>query len=664
MKFWGIVVLAAAGMSGAVLAAEGPVDVQAYVKRDRFGDIKISPTGDYYAATLKETDYTSVVILRRADKQFTANIGGGTAHANEFEWVSPERVVVSIAEQWGALETPRITGELFAANADGSHRGLLVGQRVANKIGTRIQDKKSESVVARLQDDLAGDDRNIIVSIEPFTAEPFSRAERMDVFSGRRTLIARAPVGRADFAVDNSGEVRFAVGRDIGNASKLYYRAAGSDVDAEWTLVNDENVTGRSESAIGFSADNKIAYLWAEQNQGPDAIVAYDTTTQARTTVLRDDNVDPARIIYRNGTRIPIGAFFMDGRSRTEFFDKTAPEARLYRSLEAAFKGEAVRITSQTSDGRLAVVEVSSDRNPGDFYLFDTVAKKADHIFSRSEWLDRAQSASMQPVALKARDGLDLHGYLTTPAGSSGKNLPLVVMPHGGPFGVQNDWTFTTDAQVLARAGYAVLQLNFRGSSGYGKAFLEAGARQWGQAMQDDLTDATRWAIQQGVADAGRVCIYGASYGAYAALMGVAKEPDLYKCAVGYVGVYDLVMRKNDLAGDAKWAGNWAVAWMGEADKLASISPTNLADRIKAPVFLAAGGEDWVVPLAQSKKMESALKKAGVPVETLYIATEGHGFYTVEHKHEFYTRLLAFLSRHLGGAVAANDSGAAASAAK
>jgi dipeptidyl aminopeptidase/acylaminoacyl peptidase len=229
----------------------------------------------------------------------------------------------------------------------------------------------------------------------------------------------------------------------------------------------------------------------------------------------------------------------------------------------------------------------------------------------------------------------------------------MVVMPHGGPFGEADEWRFDDASQMLAQAGYAVLQVNFRGSGGYGRSFEQAGAREWGGAMQDDLTDATRWAVQQGIADPRRICIYGASYGAYASLMGVAKEPALYRCAVGYIGVYDLPMMHTTGDIQERASGETFLDdWVGPRDTLAAVSPTNMGAFIKVPVFLAAGGEDERAPIAHSRLMESRLKSAGVPVETLYYDTEGHGFYTEPHRREYYIRLLDFLSRHIGGAKA------------
>ncbi|MFN4162614.1 MAG: alpha/beta hydrolase family protein, partial [Stenotrophomonas sp.] len=572
-------------------------------------------------------------------------------HANDFDWVNGNRVLIGLAEKIGALDMPRPTGELFAINADGGRGELLVGYRVeGNGPGTRIQPKKVEAVSAFLFDDLPQDDRNVLVSIWPFSNEPFTRVDKLDVQSGRRQTVALSPVRRAEFVSDANGQVRFAHGAGTDNVNKLYYREGGGD---NWKLVNDEAVNGRIEQAIGFSADGKLAYFTSEQANGPTAIIAWDPVTGARTPVLRDPKVDPSRIIRRPGTAIPVGALFLGDTPHTRFFDETSADARLYRSLEAAFGGDAVFITSSTRDGKQLMIEAWSGQNPGDFYIFNNETKKADHVISRSSWVDPAKAATVLPVAVKARDGLDLSGFLTVPAGRAGGKLPMVVMPHGGPFGIFDDGSYTTETQLLAAAGYAVLQVNFRGSGNYGRAFQAAGAKQWGGTMQDDLTDATRWAIAQGHADPARICIYGASYGAYAALMGAAREASLYKCAAGYVGVYDLPMMftRGDTQ-ERKSGETFLRDWLGDPQKLAAVSPVNLAAQINVPVFLAAGGEDERAPILHTKRMEEALKKAGVPVESLYYATEGHGFYTDPHRREYYSKLLAFLSRSLGGETA------------
>jgi len=638
--------------AAAPATAAGGVDVAAFIKRDVFQDIKISPNGDYLAATVPMEDRTGMVILNRATGKHTAAFAlGKNTHVANFVWVNPERVLISIAESFGQLDNPQLTGELYGVNIDGTRAENLVGPRVdGGGAGTRIKPKDAEQVWATLVDALPDDDKFVIVAIRPYGDETYSRAEKMDVYTGRRQVVARAPVPRAGFTTDSVGTVRFAHGAMSDNVSRLYYR---DDAKAEWKLVNDEASTGRVEWPLGFSPDNRTAYLQSQQGKAPDAILAYDVATGERKVLVQNGNVDPYATLYEAGKgQAPVGALLMDGRLSSVFFDDASADARLYRSLEKAFAGQAVVVTSTTQDGKLALVQASNGSNPGDFYTFNRDTLQAEHVISRRDWFDPEQMATVEPFSLKARDGLTLHGYLTRPRGATGK-LPMVVLPHGGPFGVFDQWEFNDEAQMLAQAGYAVLQVNFRGSGNYGRSFQHAGARQWGGTMQDDVTDATRWAIAQGVADAGRICLYGASYGAFAALVGVAREPGLYQCAVGYVGVYDLQMMHRQDSTSAKSTRVWLDAWVGPIETLAGRSATDMAARVKVPVFLAAGGEDTVAPEAHTRKMERALKAAGVPVESLYYPTEGHGFYTEKRRLEYYTKVLDFLSRHIGGAKAA-----------
>ncbi len=645
--------IAALGLLMAAGNAAAQVDVGAYIKKDKFADIKLSPSGAFFAATVPMEDKTALAIVRRSDNSMGATfVLEKNTYVSDFAWVSETRVLISIAQKYGLLDKPLPTGELYAINADGTGVELLVGYRARGTgLGTNIKVKKTEAVAAFLTDTLPDDDRNVVVGIWPLSGQdPYTRAEKLDVNTGRRLPLARAPIQRASFTTDHHGEVRFAQGAGSDNVSKLYYRVGGG---TEWTLLNDEQASGRIETPLGFSQDERIAYLRVQAADGPDAIVAWDIQANRREQLLRDAVADPLDVIYRNGTTIPVGAIFMADRPRSRFFDEQGPEARMYHSLEAAFAGNAVRITSSTSDGRYVMLQVDSGSNPGDFYVFDTREKKAQHVISRRDWFDPERTATVQPIALQARDGVPLHGYLTLPRTGTANNLPMVVMPHGGPFEIFDSWQFDDDAQLLAQAGYAVLQINFRGSGNYGRAFQHAGARQWGGTMQDDVTDATRWAVTQGYADARRICIFGASYGAYAALMGAAKEPGLYACAAGYVGVYDLPMMFT--SGDIQKRGsgeNYLKQWLGDPATLAARSPVHLAKQIKVPVFLAAGGEDERAPIQHSKRMEAALRQAGAPVETLYYDTEGHGFYTEPHRRAFYTQLLAFLAKSLDGAKA------------
>ncbi len=640
-----------AGMLGGLLfalvslPAAAQVDLEPYLKDDPYQALKISPDGQYFATTAPLEDREALVVVRRSDRTVTAKVvGRRDSVVDNFWWANDERVVVSMANKLGSRDRPMPIGQLHAINADGSKGRLLASPYGIAEEGSSIASAEPPRAVF-LEDTLPQDERNVLVSSMPFSNEPYIRLEKLDIYTRRRSDVASAPVRRAQFLVDAQAQARFAWGADTDNASRLYYR---DNNDAQWRLVNDENTSRRVEWPLGFSADGRIAYVQVQQASGPDRIMAWDPATGEYALALADDTVDPYAILYDLDNRTPIGASFMSDRVRNRFFDEKSPTARLYRSLERAFTDEAIYITSVTADKRLAVVYAWSDRNAGDYFLFDLVNKQADRLFGRREWFLPAQMSPTRAVSLKARDGVMLHGYLTTPKAAKGP-LPMVVMPHGGPFGVFDEWRFDDDAQILAEAGYAVLRINYRGSGNYGRAFMQSGAQEWGGRMQDDLTDATRWAGVEGIADPKRICLYGASYGGYASLMGVAKEPDLYRCAAGYVGVYDLRLKHRRDSNNSRSGRTWAGEWMGEADSLAERSPVTLADRIQVPVFLAAGGKDERAPVAHTEKMEKALKNAGVPVESLYFPTEGHGFYTREHRREYYRRLLGFLSKHLGG---------------
>jgi len=623
-------------------ATAGAVDLERYLRDDAFTNIKISPDGTYVAASVPLQDATAIAILRTSDMAMVGSFRPPRDnHAGSFDWVSNERLVIGLAQKWGRLDKPRPTGELYGINADGRSGELLVGYRVGGLNDSQVS--------AFLTDELADDERNVLIAVWPFAENPYTRIERMDAVTGRRIIVARSPVQGAHFTTDNTGEVRFALGSGSDNVQKLYYRVQRGE---DWVLLNDEAVSRRVEKPLGFSADGSLAYLWIEQAEGPDAIVSWNPQTNERHTLLRDEVVDPGLVIYQPGTRIPVGALYYGEVPKARFFDDTSSTARLYRSLQAALRSP-VYITSSTRDGRIVLAQTWSGSNPGDFYRYDTVEKKARLLASRSSWIDPSQSAQVRPVALKARDGLPLHGFLTVPNGKEARLLPMVVVPHGGPIGVFDDGSYEHETQLLAAAGYAVLQINFRGSSNYGRAHTAAARHQWGLRMQDDVTDATRWAIEQGIADGKRICIYGASYGAYAALMGTVREPGLYQCAAGYVGIYDLplMFERGDIQSDRSGM-TYLRDWLGAPEALAERSPVNLAAQVKVPVFLAAGGEDKRAPIQHTKKMEAALRRAGTPVESLYYKSEGHGFYTQEHQREYYTRLLAFLSRSLGGQTA------------
>jgi dipeptidyl aminopeptidase/acylaminoacyl peptidase len=370
----------------------------------------------------------------------------------------------------------------------------------------------------------------------------------------------------------------------------------GSEDGQACKQVAEHPVPGYAETWVPreFAADNVTLWMISREEHDRGALHAVDPRTFDRGAPLfvPSEGEITELITTRDRSRL-LGVRYEAEREHHHWFD--AARGALQVKLAATFVGCDVRISSVSDDESVALVWVGHDREPGVYYVLDHKAGSLVQ-FKRMRELDPAQLSPRRPIRYTARDGLVVHGYLTLPPGSSGKNLPFIVHPHGGPFGVRDFWGFDADAQFLATRGYAVLQPNYRGSGGYGREFINQGRHQWGRAMQDDLTDAVQWAIAEGIADPARVAIYGASYGGYAALIGAMLTPDLYACAVNYVGASDLEITFKQRGEDAWRAGeefSYQRAWVGPTKAYRdATSPINLVERIKVPTLHAYGAED------------------------------------------------------------------------
>ncbi|MEG1681301.1 MAG: prolyl oligopeptidase family serine peptidase, partial [Stenotrophomonas sp.] len=383
----------------------------------------------------------------------------------------------------------------------------------------------------------------------------------------------------------------------------------------------------------------------------PPAIGTLDTNTGEFKQLFVDPVAEISRNIWSTDRNTLIGVVTEAGAPKVTMLNESHPDAELYASLAGAFDGQMVDFSSYTDDGKKILVSVYSDSNPGELYLYDRDSGKARFLMTRQAQLDPKKMATTKPFSFTARDGRTIHAYLTIPNGSDGKNLPLIVNPHGGPIGPRDNWAFNPEAQLFASRGYATLQVNYRGSGGYGKAFQDAGHQQWGQGIQNDILDATHWAIQNGYANRERICIYGGSFGGYSSLMAPIREPGLFQCTFGYVGVYDIDMmfKRGDIPESSsgqrflrRTHGTEPAAW-------AQNSPAQRAGEVKIPVYLAAGARDVRTPPEQTELMAKALTAAGNKPEGVIIQSgEMHGFYGEAARINVYTVMLDFFQRHIG----------------
>ena len=455
-------------------------------------------------------------------------------------------------------------------------------------------------------------------------------------------MVAENPGNYVGYLTDHDGKVRVAMAKEAEqNLNVLLYR------ETETQEFRPILTTGFKDqvSPYFFSADNRQLYATSNIGRDRKALVLMDPATGKETQLLYSHpEVDVGGAGWSRLRKVLTSVGYTTDKSRRHFFDDKI--RNIYATLEKQLPGYEVALTSIDKAEEKFVVRTYSDKSRGAYYIFDLKTGKLKKWKDLSPWLNEKDMADMRPISYKSRDGLIIHGYLTLPKGKEAKNLPVVVNPHGGPW-VRDNWGFNSEVQLLASRGFAVLQMNYRGSTGYGRSFWEAGFKQWGGKMQNDITDGVEWLIQQGFADPKRVAIYGASYGGYAVLAGLAFTPDVYACGVDYVGVSNIFTMIKTIP--SYWKPLMAEFYekVGHPEKeeefLRSISPVFHADKIKAPLFIAQGARDPRVNKSESDQMVAALAARGIKVEYMVKENEGHGFRNEENRFEFYEAMEKFL---------------------
>jgi len=629
--------------------------VRDFVSHPSYGTVKISPNGEYLAITIDRGDQDVLTVMRTSDLSIVkVNQLPDKKSVGSFFWISPQRLMFNAIRKMGGYAQPFSTGEWFAVNADGTQARPLIFY------GTREASQRSKTVSSErfsLLDALKDDDVNVIMQVtSPRSSEGVgTEVVRMDTISGRRISLGRAPKENCYISLDAEKLPKFAVCSSSRNEEGEYdertelYRKDG----ANWTLVNASK-SGGKHLQVMTTTTNGTVYATQDDGKAPGAVGTLDTATGTFTPLFQDPVAEVSNYIWSTDESTLIGVATEAGAPVVKLIDENHPDAELYASLAAAFEGQMVDFSSYTQDTKKIIVSVYSDSNPGELYLYDRDTGKARFLMQRRPQLDKGRMASVKPFSFKARDGKTVYGYLTLPNGTSGKNLPLIVNPHGGPIGPRDDWAFNGETQLFASRGYAVVQVNYRGSGGYGKAFQDAGHQQWGQGIQNDIIDATKWAIDNGYANKDRVCIYGGSFGGYSSLMAPIRAPGMFKCTFGYVGVYDVDMmfKKGDIP-QRESGQRYLRRTHGSDTKVwAENSPARRAGEVKIPVYLAAGARDVRTPPEQTELMNEALIAAGNKPEGMIIQSgEMHGFYDVDNRVKLYSTMLDFFGRHLGGPV-------------
>ena len=659
LRILALLAASATGAGGATAAT--PLAVADFVRHPTYSAVKLSPTGDYLAITVDRGEQDVLTVLRTADLSvMKINQLPDEKSVGDFHWVSADRLMFTAVRKMGGYAQPFMTGEWFAVNADGSQPRPLIFY------GVRDTTQRSKTVTNErfaLIDTLEDDDQYVLMQATSPRSSEGAGAElvKLDVLTGRRISLGRAPKENCSIVPDERKTAKFAVCRssrneegDYEDRTELYRRDDGS-----WVLVSASKMDGKHQSVMRATANGTI-YMTEDDGKAPAAIGTLDTQTGAFKPLFQDPVAQVSDLIWSTDRETLIAAVTEAGVPKVTMIDEAHPDAELYANLAQSFPGQLVDLSSYTTDGKRIIVSVRSDTNPGDLYLYDRDTGKARFLMKNRNWLDRSRMGSVRAFSFRSRDGKLIHGYLTIPQGSDGRNLPLIVNPHGGPIGPRDDWGFNWESQLLASRGYAVLQVNYRGSGGYGRAFQDAGHMQWGQGIQNDIIDATQWAIRQGHADKERVCIYGGSFGGYSSLMAPIRAPGLFKCAFGYVGVYDVAMmfEKGDIPRTESGRRYLRRTHGGDTKSWSENSPAQRAAEVKIPVYLAAGARDERTPPEQTELMNKALIEAGNRPEGLIIQPgEMHGYYDEKNRERLYTEMLAFFDRHIGKPQVAAGSG-------
>lgn len=630
-SFLGVCGLALAGSMRGVEPAPVP-SLEDFFRPAAFSEIKISPSGTKVAALSKWKEHSNLYVIDLKTKRPIQLTGLDTQDVARVRWVGDDRLIFT------CVDDGYLTGGLFAIDADGKNSRALAPS---------VRQQANRGVIAvRITDFLAfyGDSTEeiLVVSNERRDVDP--DVYRMSVRTGLKQMVARNPGDVQVWVADGKGVVRAGFG-ERGRETFVVYR---DDAKSPWREVYHVDLLKGSVEPLQFDQENRLLYVRSSVGRDTAAICLFDP---AKGEIVRELYADPVydagEVLLKRSDRSLLGYYLEAEKERFVWTDPAM--AKIQALLDQELPQTLNQIASFSLDQTWAVILASSDRAPGTYFLFNTRELTLEKLIEEKPWLKASQLGEMRPITYTARDGLTIRGYLTIPPGVEPKDLPMIVNPHGGPW-ARDSWGFNEEVHFLASRGYAVLQINFRGSIGYGRKFKEAGYGQWGLKMQDDITDGVKWAVAEGIADPNRVAIYGASYGGYAAMAGMAFTPELYRCGVNYVGVTDIGLLLKTMPKSWELIRAQVELMTGNAKKdreqIEAASVTKHADQIRSPVFFAYGELDDRIDMRHATKLATQLRHNGVPVTWMTRANEGHGYRHWDNKIAFYTELEKFLAEY------------------
>jgi len=602
------------------------IPVEDFFKNPEKARYQISPDGKYFSYMAPYQKRMNIFVQEIGKDNAVRLTSETDRDISSYFWKNPTRIL--FLKDTGGDENFR----LYGVNVDGSNLKCFTDfPKVRTEVFDEMENFPSEVLIGLNK-------RN------PQVFDPF----RLNIETGEMKQLAENPGNIQGWMMDHEGKLRVAVAIVDGVNSQILYREKETDKFKPVLTTSFKE----SMSPAFFTFDNKNVYAISNLGRDKAVVCEFDIANGKEIkTLYENPGFDVTGLNYSKKRKVLTTAEYESSKAEKYFFDDETK--KIYERVQKEVGDMTINIPWSTKAEDKFIVRAYSDRSLGAYYIYDKTTDKLTKIADVGEWLKADELAAMIPIEYKSRDGHTIQGYLTLPNGytmENAKDLPLVVNPHGGPW-ARDSWGFNPEIQLLANRGYAVLQMNFRGSTGYGKKFWEDSFKQWGLSMQDDVSDGVKWLVGKGIADPKRVAIYGGSYGGYATLMGIVKDPDQYAAAIDYVGVSNMFTFMNTIPPYWKPMIDMFHEMVGDPKKdsalLASVSPVFHVDQIKTPLFIAQGANDPRVNKAESDQMVAALKKKGVVVEYMVKDNEGHGFHNEENRFDFYRAMDKFLGEHL-----------------
>ena len=602
------------------------IPLEDFFKNPEKSSYQISPNGSFYSFMAPYKNRMNIFIQKIGDSSATQLTFEEARDIAGYFWPNNEQIVF-LKDEGGDENF-----HLFGVNIDGSNP---------------ISFTDFDGVRAQIIDDLPDQKDFVVIGLNKRNKQVFD-PYRLNLKSGEISMLAENPGNIQGWMFDHDGKLRIATAIVDGVNQSILYRE--TEEEEFKTIITTNFKEGFSPQFFTF--DNKNIIGSSNLGRDKSAIVEFDPITAKEVKVLYANNdYDVNGVGYSRKRKVITAAYFNSWKSERHYFDSTSKA--IFEKIQKQLPGYEIGISGINKEENTIILRTYSDKSLGAYYIYTSEDNKMEKIIEVSPWIDENEMSNQLPISYNSRDGLKINGYLTLPKGynmENAKNLPVVINPHGGPW-ARDNWGFNPEVQFLANRGYAVLQMNFRGSTGYGRKFFEASFKKWGREMQDDITDGTQWLIDKGIADSTRIAIYGGSYGGYATLMGLVKEPQMYAAGVDYVGVSNMFTFMKTIP--PYWEPMLEMMYEMVGDividsaMLREVSPVFHVDKIKAPLFIAQGVNDPRVNVDESDQMVKAMKEKGIEVEYLVKEDEGHGFRNEENRFDFYRAMEKFLSIQL-----------------